>query len=90
MLAAITAVANGKAYIQAELVTGMLEVRDITQTFTKKEKRVADSLTLYKTNAEIAATLGVSEKTIVNYLTIIYDKAGVKNKREFLQKMGRL
>ena len=90
LLAAITAVANGKSYIQAELVTGLLEVRDIAQTFTKKEKRVAEALTLYNTNTEVAAVLGITEKTVVNYLTIMYDKAGVKNKLEFLQKMGRL
>ena len=90
LLAAITAVANGKSYIQAELVTGLLEVRDIAQTFTKKEKRVAEVLTIYNTNAEVAAALGITEKTVVNYLTIMYDKAGVKNKLEFLQKMGRL
>ena len=90
LLAAINAVANGKSYIQAELVTGLLEVRDIAQTFTKKEKRVAEALTIYNTNAEVAAALGINEKTVVNYLTIMYDKAGVKNKLEFLQKMGRL
>ena len=90
LLAAINAVANGKSYIQAELVTGLLEVRNIAQTFTKKEKRVAEELTIYNTNAEVAAALGITEKTVVNYLTIMYDKAGVKNKLEFLQKMGRL
>ena len=90
LLAAINAVANGKSYIQAELVTGLLEVRDIAQTFTKKEKRVAEALTIYSTNTEVAAALGITEKTVVNYLTIMYDKAGVKNKLEFLQKMGRL
>lgn len=90
LLAAINAVANGKSYIQAELVTGLLEVRDIAQTFTKKEKLVAEALTLHNTNADVAAALGITEKTVVNYLTIMYDKAGVKNKLEFLQKMGRL
>ena len=90
LLAAINAVANGKSYIQAELVTGLLEVRDIAQTFTKKEKRVAEALTIYNTNTEVGAALGITEKTVVNYLTIMYDKAGVKNKLEFLQKMGRL
>ena len=90
LLAAINAVANGKSYIQAELVTGLLEVRDIAQTFTKKEKRVAEALTLYNTNTEVAAALGITEKTVVNYLTIMYDKAGVKNKLAFLQKMGLL
>lgn len=90
LLAALEAVSAGKTYIQAELVTGLLEVRDITQTFTKKEKLVSDSLTLYNTNADVAAALGISEKTVVNYLTILYDKAGVKNKLEFLERMGRL
>lgn len=90
LIAALEAVSAGKTYIQAELVTGLLEVRDITQTFTKKEKLVSDSLTLYNTNADVAAALGISEKTVVNYLTILYDKAGVKNKLEFLEKMGRL
>lgn len=90
LLAAINAVANGKSYIQAELVTGLLEVRDIAQTFTKKEKLVAEALTLHNTNADVAAALGITEKTVVNYLTIMYDKAGVNNKLAFLQKMGRL
>ncbi|QTQ10830.1 response regulator transcription factor [Treponema parvum] len=90
LLAAIYAVSNGKTYIQAELVTGLLEVNHITQTFTKKEKLLSDALTIHNSNAEVAAALGITEKTVVNYLTILYDKAGVKNKLEFLEKMGRL
>ena len=57
LLAAINSVANGGTYILAELVTGLQEVRDITHTFTKKEKLVADTLTIHNTNAEVAATL---------------------------------
>ena len=90
LLAAIRAVSDGKTYIQAELVTGLLEVNHITRTFTKKEKLLADALTIHNTNTEVAAALGITEKTVVNYLTILYDKAGVKNKLEFLEKMGRL
>ena len=90
LLAAICAVSDGKTYIQAELVTGLLEVNHITQTFTKKEKLLSDALTIHNSNAEVAAALGITEKTVVNYLTILYDKAGVKNKLEFLEKMGRL
>ena len=90
LLAAICAVSDGKTYIQAELVTGLLEVNHINQTFTKKEKLLSDTLTIHNTNAEVAAALGITEKTVVNYLTILYDKAGVKNKLEFLEKMGRL
>ena len=90
LLAAICAVSDGKTYIQAELVTGLLEVNCISRTFTKKEKLLSDALTIHNTNAEVAAALGITEKTVVNYLTILYDKAGVKNKLEFLEKMGRL
>ena len=90
LLAAIRAVSDGKTYIQAELVTGLLEVNHIMQTFTKKEKLLSDALAIHNTNAEVAAALGITEKTVVNYLTILYDKAGVKSKLEFLEKMGRL
>ena len=69
LLAAICAVSDGKTYIQAELVTGLLEVNHITQTFTKKEKLLSDALTIHNTNAEVAAALGITEKTVVNYLT---------------------
>ena len=51
---------------------------------------LSDALTIHNTNAEVAAALGITEKTVVNYLTILYDKAGVKSKLEFLEKMGRL
>ena len=34
--------------------------------------------------------LGITEKTVVNYLTMLYDKAGVSNKIQFLEKMGRI
>ena len=90
LLAAICAVSDGKTYIQAELVTGLLEVNCISRTFTKKEKLLSDALTIHNTNAEVAAALDITEKTVVNYLTILYDKAGVKSKLEFLEKMGRL
>ena len=90
LLAALEAVAEGRTYIQAELVSGLLEVRDISQTFTKKEKLVADALTLKKSNAEIAKELCLSEKTVLNYLSTLYDKTGTSNKLQFLERMGRL
>ena len=90
LLSALKTVANGGTYIQAELVSGLLEVRNIAQTFTKKERLISDALTLYNTNADVAVALGISEKTVVNYLTTLYDKTGVNNKLQFLERMGRI
>ena len=90
LLAALQAVDEGRTYIQAELVSGLLETRDISQTFTKKERLVADALALQKTNAQVAKELGLSEKTVLNYLSSLYDKTGVSNKIEFLERLGRI
>lgn len=90
LLSALEAVGEGRTYIQAELVSGLLETRDISQTFTKKEKLVADALALQKTNAQVAKELGLSEKTVLNYLSSLYDKTGVSNKIEFLERLGRI
>ena len=90
LLSALEAVDEGRTYIQAELVSGLLETRDISQTFTKKERLVADALDLQKSNAQVAKELGLSEKTVLNYLSSLYDKTGVSNKIEFLERLGRI
>lgn len=90
LLSALQAIDEGRNYIQAELVSGLLETRDISQTFTKREKIVADALELQKSNAQVAKELGLSEKTVLNYLSSLYDKTGVSNKAQFLEKLGRL
>ena len=90
LLSALQAIDEGRTYIQAELVSGLLETRDISQTFTKREKIVADALELQKSNAQVAKELGLSEKTVLNYLSSLYDKTGVSNKVQFLEKLGRL
>ena len=90
LLSALRTVDDGGSYIQAELVSGLLETRDISQTFTKKERLVADALALQKTNAQVAKELGLSEKTVLNYLSSLYDKTGVSNKIEFLERLGRI
>lgn len=90
LLEAIKTVQKGKTYIEADLITNLLEVQNIAMTFTKKEKYIADALSIYKTNPETAKELGISEKTLCNYLTILYDKTGTENKIQLLEKLGRI
>lgn len=90
LLDALEAVSGGKIYIQPNLVLNLLEVRDIYQTFTKKEKVVADALNLYKSNAAIAKEIGISEKSLCNYISTLYDKTGTENKVQLLEVLGKL
>ena len=86
LLAALNSVKNGGTYIQSELVTRLLDVINIKQIFTKKEKLIAEAITQHETNAEIAEKCGISEKTFLNYLSVLYDKTGVNNKTELLKQ----
>jgi DNA-binding NarL/FixJ family response regulator len=53
--------------------------------FSPREKDVLQLLMQRLSNQEIAAKLFVSEGTVKNYLTTIYDKLQVKNRREAIQ-----
>lgn len=49
---------------------------------TPKECRILEGLSIGQLNKEIASSLGISEKTIRNQLTAIYEKLGVKTRAE--------
>jgi two-component system response regulator DevR len=49
---------------------------------TAKEKSILEGVSLGQLNKEIASNFGVSEKTIRNQLTVIYEKLGVKTRAE--------
>lgn len=53
-----------------------------SNTFTKKEYEILKLLAQRFTNKEIATKLFVSDGTLRNYLSIIYEKLGVKNRGE--------
>lgn len=52
---------------------------------TKREQEILLLLLDRLTNREISETLFISEGTIKNYLTTIYEKLGVKNRQEAIQ-----
>jgi DNA-binding NarL/FixJ family response regulator len=49
---------------------------------TAKEQRILEGIASGLLNKEIAATLSLSEKTVRNQLTAIYEKLGVKTRAE--------
>jgi pimeloyl-ACP methyl ester carboxylesterase/DNA-binding CsgD family transcriptional regulator len=57
---------------------------------TPRERRVLELLRAGKTNAEIAAQVFLSEKTVRNHLSSVYRKLGVSNRAQAIVKAGAL
>lgn len=56
--------------------------------FTKREQEILLLLLDRLTNKEMSTRLFISEGTLKNYLTIIYEKLGVKNRLEAIQHLS--
>jgi DNA-binding NarL/FixJ family response regulator len=57
---------------------------------TPRERRVLELLRSGKTNAEIAAQVFISEKTVRNHLSSVYRKLGVTSRAQAIVKAGAL
>jgi DNA-binding CsgD family transcriptional regulator len=55
---------------------------------TPSERRVADLVAQGRTNAEVAATLFLAERTVASHLTHIYAKLGIRSRTELARKLG--
>lgn len=56
---------------------------------TKREKQILSYLLSGKTNKEIALILDISLNTVNNHVANIYDKSGVKNRVELVNKFSK-
>jgi len=82
LLAAMEDVSLGKTIFPPALLQRMAITSDKILGLSKREQEVFSMVQRGKNNKEIAADLGVSIRTIENNLSIIYDKTGVKDRRE--------
>lgn len=82
ILEAIRAVARSETYIQKDLIPDMMYVSGIMVTLTKKERELLDLLGEHLPNELIAEKLGVSKRTVENYVSRVFDKFNVKNRYE--------
>lgn len=91
LLEAIRAVARGEAILDSAVTRKLLaQVRQAEQQMTdlafrglsEREIEVLARLAEGKTNAEIAATLSLSEKTVGNHVSAILAKLGLTNRIE--------
>jgi len=52
---------------------------------TPRERQVLESLVQGNSTREIADSYGLGRQTVKNYVTVIYDKLGVRGRRQLLQ-----
>jgi DNA-binding NarL/FixJ family response regulator len=93
LLQTIRAVYNGQAVISPEMTGRLLdEFRRLAdekddkepkfQTLTEQERRILTLVAAGASNKDIATELNLSERTIKNYLSIIFQKLQVNNRTE--------
>jgi DNA-binding NarL/FixJ family response regulator len=86
LLEAMEDVLSGKISFPPEMLQRHAITTDKIIGLSKKEHKIFTMVQKRKTNKQIAAALGVTVRTIENNLSIIYDKTGVKNRKE-LEKL---
>lgn len=94
---AIKVVVSGKPYLGSETchsVLGVLRARlrsglSPKESLSSQERGVMALVADGKTNKEIAVTMELSDKTVKNYLSHVYEKLGVTNRAEATAKFCR-
>lgn len=91
LLRAVRAVMAGETYVSQSLASGVIAaLRQASARkralqalkLTVREEQIVQLLLLGKPNKEIAARLGISEKTVKHYMTILMQKLSVTNRVE--------
>jgi len=80
--AALLAALSGSEYIDE---AAQIKLNNVTELVNLLTKREAEILTLTKnglSNKQIAYDLGISRRTVENILSCIYNKTGIKSRRE--------
>ncbi len=88
LLEAINAVSSGKKYIQQDLFSRFLEVRTNLSLLTKREKEVLNFLDQNFSNEQIAKKMNIKQNTVENYISVIYDKLGCKDRNSLIEKLN--
>lgn len=87
LLDAVNTVLNGQTFIQPDLVSSLLEVSTIYSALTRREMEVLKLIQDGLSNQEIANLMKIKLSTLENYLCIIYDKTGSRDKASLLEKI---
>ena len=68
--------------------SGQIGGRTRIEGLTPAERRVAALVATGRTNAEVAASLFLAERTVASHLTRVYSKLGVRSRTELSRRLG--
>jgi len=86
LLEAMEEVVSGRNSFPTALLQRLAITTDKLFGMSKREQKIFSMVQHGKSNNEIAAEIGVTVRTIENNLSILYDKTGVKGRKE-LEKL---
>lgn len=87
LLDAIYTVAEGKSFVQPDLVSAFMEMASLFSVLTKREMQVVKLIQDGFPNEEIATKLQIKLSTLENYISLIYDKIGCRDRNSLLEKL---
>ncbi|MBO4509060.1 MAG: response regulator transcription factor [Spirochaetaceae bacterium] len=78
----------GEVFIQEELKTSLIKYNNFTDALTRREKEVMELLIRRCSNDDIANKLNIKKRAVENYISAIYEKTGVNDRNELVEKYG--
>jgi DNA-binding NarL/FixJ family response regulator len=84
LVTAVNSILTGKTFITSGNFSSVLQQFSL---FSTKEKSVAEYLLQGKDNGEIAELMGISKRSVENYLVHMYDKCGVQTRDQLKAKL---
>ncbi|MDE7209993.1 MAG: LuxR C-terminal-related transcriptional regulator, partial [Lachnospiraceae bacterium] len=85
-LAVLVSAKNGLA--QADAINKTKNAA-LSEDMTQREKEICTLLARGLTNRQISETLFLSEGTVKNYISSIYDKTGIHDRAKLVAEMNR-
>jgi len=79
----------GETFIQEELQPNLIKYYSFTDALTRREKEVMELLIRRYSNDEIANQLGIKKRAVENYISLIYEKTGVNDRSELIERYGK-
>lgn len=80
---------SGKTFVQKELRENLVKFNSFTDALTQREKQVMALILQNFSNMQIAEKLQIRQRAVENYISSIYEKTGINDKKKFISQFGK-